>query len=156
MALAEFAKPDLFLAATGVGGFAYTFKVARILELVGGTLNAMRVGGVIIAAALALTAIGGPRRLQALWFILLGVGFYMMHGSLQTEVTEVAPAMRGSAVSLHAFCFILGQAVGPIAYGQMLPMLGAATALIAASVVLCANGLIAAHQLTQKQSEATA
>ena len=49
--------------------------------------------------------------------MLLGFGFYMLHGCIQIYVTELAPAARGSAMALHSFFFFLGQAVGPIVYG---------------------------------------
>ncbi len=36
----------------------------------------------------------------------------MLHNSFQTQVTEVAPQARGSAVALHAFSFFSGQQSG--------------------------------------------
>jgi predicted MFS family arabinose efflux permease len=67
-----------------------------------------------------------------------GIGFYMIHNSLQTQATELAPDARGAAVALHAFFFFLGQACGPIMYqigfttfGQLsqVPMLLTGTAM---------------------------
>jgi putative Mn2+ efflux pump MntP len=49
--------------------------------------------------------------------LLLGVGFYMVHSAIQTRVTELVPQARGSAVALHAFCFFLGQSLGPVVLG---------------------------------------
>ena len=38
-----------------------------------------------------------------------GISFYMLHNSLQTEATELAPSARGSAVALFACGFFIGQ-----------------------------------------------
>ena len=57
-------------------------------------------------------------------FVLVGVGFYMIHNSLQTQATELAPGNRGSAVAAHAFFFFLGQAAGPVVYGHSFAAIG--------------------------------
>ncbi len=54
----------------------------------------------------------------------MGWGFYMIHGSLQIFSSELSEEARASAMSLHAFCFFMGQTVGPIAYGFGLLHLG--------------------------------
>jgi predicted MFS family arabinose efflux permease len=41
-----------------------------------------------------------------------GLGFYQMHNTLQTRATQMAPQARGTAVSMFAACFFLGQASG--------------------------------------------
>jgi predicted MFS family arabinose efflux permease len=61
--------------------------------------------------------------------LLIGLGFFMLHNSIQTRVTEVAPGARGSAVALHAFCYFLGQAVGPAVFGLLMLLAGAGPAL---------------------------
>jgi len=47
----------------------------------------------------------------------IGAGFYMLHNTLQTNATQMAPAARGLAISLFAFCYFLGQAAGVAACG---------------------------------------
>jgi predicted MFS family arabinose efflux permease len=47
----------------------------------------------------------------------LGLAFYMLHNTLQTRATEMAPEARGSAVSAFAFCLFLGQTLGVSAVG---------------------------------------
>ena len=58
------------------------------------------------------------------FMVVLGFGFFLLHNSVQTEVTELAPSARALASSLHAFSFCLGQAVGPMVYGLALPAMG--------------------------------
>ena len=47
----------------------------------------------------------------------LGLGYYMLHNTLQTRATEMAPQARAAAVSAFAFSFFLGQALGVSALG---------------------------------------
>ena len=62
----------------------------------------------------------------------------MIHNSIQTRVTEVAPQARGSAVALHAFSFFSGQSLGPVLYG-----LGGGTIGLEVTLALAAAGIVA-------------
>jgi predicted MFS family arabinose efflux permease len=75
--------------------------------------------------------------------VVLGFGFFLLHNSVQTEVTELAPSARASSFSLHAFSFFLGQALGPVAYGVALPLAGATISLAGGASVLTATGILA-------------
>jgi putative Mn2+ efflux pump MntP len=73
--------------------------------------------------------------------LLLGLGFYMVHNSIQTRVTEVAPEARGSAVALHAFHFYVGQSLGPVAVGVASGLFGPGVAFALAGAGMAALGL---------------
>ena len=79
--------------------------------------------------------------------IVLGFGFFLLHNSVQTEVTELAPSARESSFSLHAFSFFMGQALGPIVYAIALPGVGAAASLAGGAAVLATTGLAASKLL---------
>jgi MFS family permease len=68
--------------------------------------------------------------------MLLGMGYYTMHGTLQTRATELAPEARGTAISLFAFFFFMGQATGPQLLGSILKSHGYGAAFITAGVGL--------------------
>ena len=74
------------------------------------------------------------------WFIpaviVLGMGYYTMHGTLQTRATELAPEARGTAISLFAFFFFMGQATGPQLLGSILKSHGYGAAFITAGIGL--------------------
>jgi MFS family permease len=74
------------------------------------------------------------------WFIpaviVVGMGYYTMHGTLQTRATELAPQARGAAISLFAFFFFLGQATGPQLLGAIVNARGYGPAFIAAGIGL--------------------
>ena len=66
-------------------------------------------GGFSLAALLPTLNVWWPIIPAAL---LIGFGFNSIHSTLQTKATELAVKARGTAVSLFAFFFFLGQSLG--------------------------------------------
>ena len=81
-------------------------------------------------------------------FVALGLGFYMIHNSLQTLATELAPTARGSAVSLHAFFFFVGIALGPPVIGLGLHTIGDTATILTEAVCAALLGVVATYFLT--------
>jgi predicted MFS family arabinose efflux permease len=136
----------LVLACFAFGGLFYTASISRLLPRLG--VNGMMIGGgALIALQLAIVAFGPPWQAQALSLLFMGWGFYMIHGSLQIFSSELSEEARASAMSLHAFCFFMGQTVGPIAYGFGLLHLGKLSTLLAAATVMLALGFACARWL---------
>ncbi|WP_254453437.1 MFS transporter [Siccirubricoccus sp. G192] len=133
-------EAGLAVAAFGCGGFVYA-AVARPLLARIGQSRMVVLGGALAGLALLGFALAPLALLFIAAGLLLGVGFYMVHNSIQTRVTEVAPEARGSAVSLHAFHFFVGQSLGPVLVGLASGALGQAPALALAAAVMLALGL---------------
>ncbi len=72
------------------------------------------VGGLFLAAVgdLLIAFLGGALPAAVLAIALLGAGFMFAHSTLLTIATEFAARARGSAMSLVAFCFMGGGAIG--------------------------------------------
>lgn len=132
-----------------VGGFIYTFFVRLLLTRLG-LLNLIRAGGLVCAAGIAGLAAETSWPVEMAIFVVVGVGFYMIHNSLQTQATELAPDNRGSAVAAHAFFFFLGQAAGPLVYSFGLGHLGAAGTLVGAALLMVATGILTAAGLGRR------
>ena len=98
---------------------------------------------------LAIVAFGPAGSFRSLSFILMGWGFYMMHGSLQVFASELSVEARATALSLHSFFFFMGQTVGPIAYGFGILNVGKIPTLLAGAVVIAAVGFVCARWLRQ-------
>jgi predicted MFS family arabinose efflux permease len=81
-------------------------------------------------------ALGGSWLLAVPESALLGIGYYMLHNTLQTHATQMAPANRGTAVSLFASCFFLGQSTGVSIASAMADSLGTAAMFAAAALLL--------------------
>ena len=72
-------------------------------------------GGAFLAVGLIpLWWLAGPCMFVA------GLGFYMLHNTLQVQATQMAPERRGASVSLFAFCYFCGQAMGVGLAGYLL------------------------------------
>ena len=100
----------------------------------------MRVGGLV--AGLAYISVAAPLHwtLIAGVFVVAGFGFYMLHNTMQTQATELAPTARGSALALFASCFFLGQGLGPILGGPISHAFGFGTLFILAGLLTIGLG----------------
>ena len=144
--------PGVVIAAFAVGGLFYTMSVSRMLPRFG--VRGLMVGGaVVMALQLVVIALGPRWEVQAISFLFMGWGFYSLHGSLQVFSSDLAPEARASALSLHAFCFFMGQAAGPIVYGFGPSHLGKMPTLILSATAILVLGIVAARLLHQKPAE---
>jgi predicted MFS family arabinose efflux permease len=133
----------IVLAGFGIGGFLYSGTVSRLLARFG-ERRLMVAGGVVMAAGLVTVAAALPWQVEFGALAALGFGFYLLHGVVQVHVTELAPASRGLAMSLHSAWFFLGQAVGPVLFGYGLAngtialVIGSGAVAMIAVAVMCA------------------
>jgi predicted MFS family arabinose efflux permease len=134
------------LAGFALGGFAYTVLVRLMLARLG-LFNLIKIGGIVCGIGLAALSLGTSWPVELLIFSVVGVGFYMIHNSLQTQATELAPDNRGSAVAAHAFFFFLGQAFGPLVYRFGFALAGSEWMLLASGVAMAGVGLATATGL---------
>ena len=138
----------LVIAGFAVGGLFYTLTVSRVLPLLG--VNRMMIAGAtLMATQLAIVAFGPRWQFQALDFVLLGLGFYMIHGSLQVFASELSEEARATALALHSFFFFMGQTIGPIAYGFGLFRAGKIPTMLTSAVIIVALGFVCARLLRQ-------
>jgi predicted MFS family arabinose efflux permease len=134
------------IAGFAVGGLFYTMTISRFLPRLG--VNGMMIaGGSLVALQLAFTAFGPAWKFQALSLVLMGWGFYMIHGCMQVFASELSVEARATALSLHSFFFFMGQTLGPIAYGLGLQNFGKIPTLLSAAGVMVALGLACARLL---------
>lgn len=140
------AVAGLVIAGFAVGGLLYTLTVGSLLPRLG--VNGMMiVGGALVGLQLAIVGFGPPWQAQALAFIAMGMGFYMLHGCIQVFASELTETARGTAMSLHSFFFFIGQTTGPIAYGFGLSHLGKVPTLLIGGATMLALGLVLARIL---------
>lgn len=117
----------------GLGGFVFAIASGILVRRLGEIRLALW-GGVIVAAG--LLAIG----LASTWWwavpgcLLTGLGFYMLHNTLQINATQMAPERRGAAVSAFASCFFLGQSTGVGLAGLVVEQVGTSTVIIAGAL----------------------
>jgi len=128
-------KAGLLVMLFGFGGVLFA-TTARMLVRRLGEAGLTLWGGMI--AALSLLGIGvGPHWIWALpGCFFAGVGFYMLHNTLQINATQMAPERRGAAVSAFASCFFIGQSVGVGLAGLLADYSSTTTVLILGAVGL--------------------
>jgi predicted MFS family arabinose efflux permease len=113
----------VMLAGFGVGGLFYATRVKKLVPRLG-ERGILTLGAALIGVGYALLALLPAWWLFPLAVLLFGMGYYTMHGSLQTRATELDPNARATAVSLFAFAFFLGQAIGPALMGKAIASFG--------------------------------
>lgn len=137
------------LGAFGVGGLAYALAVRRLLQMMS-VARMCIVASVLGAAAYCGVALAGTWWHAALAMLAGGLAFYMLHNSLQTEATELAPAARGSAVALFASSFFLGQGAGPLLFGATAHATGHSAAYVIVALALLALGQAVVRRVVVK------
>lgn len=140
----------VIIAAFGIGAIVYSAAVRHLLMLTSDR-GLMIGGGAIVAVCLLLVPFHPPWPVLAVNFLIMGVAFFMLHGSIQVYVTELAPAARGSAMALHSSSFFLGMATGPLFYGFGFAHLGLASTFVIAAAAIVAVGVGAALGLRQSR-----
>jgi predicted MFS family arabinose efflux permease len=137
------------IALYAVGGLVYAVSARRLVATLG-ERRMVLVGGFLVGATfLALW-------LSPWWLaagpiaLIMGFGTYLFHNTLQTHATQMAPASRGTAVALFAFCLFGGQALGVTLAGWSVDHLGYTPMLATAAVGFSVAGWAFASALGRR------
>ena len=117
----------------GLGGLVFALA-SRVLVRTLGETGLTRYGGFLMGSALLVIAYSPQWWITLPACLCFGLGFYMLHNTLQINATQMAPERRGAAVAAFASCFFLGQSTG-VAFG------GALLAFTTTEHVIAAAGL---------------
>jgi predicted MFS family arabinose efflux permease len=128
------------IAFFGVGGILYAMASQRLVSRLR-ERGLVLVGGISLVAAYLGLAFAPSAWMAMPVSLLLGLGFYMMHNTLQVNATQMAPEARGVGMSMFATCFFTGQSIGVAAAAMAVDTFGARPAFIVAA---CGVALLAA------------
>jgi predicted MFS family arabinose efflux permease len=95
----------------GAGGLTFA-GLSRFLVRRLGEARLAAAGGGVLCVAFLMLGLGTSWALAMLGAFFAGLGFYMIHNTLQTNATQMAPERRGASVALFASCLFVGQSVG--------------------------------------------
>lgn len=140
----------------GFGGLSFALTSRRLVQRLG-EVGLARNGAALMLVGLSSIAFvpntGIAMTLSivlvALACFALGMGFYMLHNTLQTNATQMAPERRGAAVSAFAFCYFLGQSTGLALAGWVVGHIGTTGLIAAGGVCVLLVGLNFARQKLQ-------
>ena len=107
----SFSAVGLVVAGFGIGSLVYAVSVRRLVSLL--RENGLVIGGGIVVMLGYLTLAGAPLwEVAPLAVAMLGLGYYMLHNTLQTHATQMLPEARGTGVAGFSSALFLGQSAG--------------------------------------------
>lgn len=140
------------MAAFGIGGFSYTLFARQFVSRLG-EVGLAKLGGGLIGAAWLVLAVGTAWGWALPACYLVGLGYYMLHNTLQTNATQMAPQVRGTAVSLFASAFFLGQSSGVVLASLILARHGPMMLFVLAGLTLPVIGLVFSQALKRYHAQ---
>jgi YNFM family putative membrane transporter len=147
-----FTLVGLYVAAFAVGGLLYSLSV-RVLVTRFGQIGLAAGGGTLLGLAFAALAFEPHAYIAPLTITVIGLGFYMLHNTLQTNATQMTPEARGTAVAIFSSALYLGQTAGVAANSVIFDRFTAVPVFLIAALGLMALGLWFAHKLRQRRDE---
>ena len=136
----SYTSVGVILACFGIGAFIYT-RTARYLVPRLGEAGMVSLGAALLAGGIGI----GMTTPHWAGFIpvelMLGCGFFLVHGVLQARGTEMLPNARATAMSSFAFALFMGQSLGAIGIGTLIQLFGFRTAFVIDAIGILALGL---------------
>ncbi len=139
------------VALFGLGGMLY-MAVARFLIPRLGEQGLVRIGVTLLGLSTLVIAFAPVWWPSLPASLLAGFGFFMFHNTMQANATQMAPAARGTAVSLFASALFLGQSIGVLLAASLVGRYGTTAVIACGSAVLVSVGLFFAHALRRRQA----
>jgi MFS transporter, YNFM family, putative membrane transport protein len=131
----SFTAVGIIIGIFALGGLIYAATVKPLMRRLGQTGIAKWGGAMMGLSFLALA-------LQPVWYFAplamlgVGLGFYMLHNTLQTEATQMVPQARGTGVTLFASMYFLGQTLGVTLGAPVMDRYGGPPLFVIAAIVL--------------------
>ncbi len=130
----SFSAVGLVLAVFGAGGLIYALSVQTLVGRLGQSGLVLWGGALICVAYLALAFV--PVWWAAAAAILVvGLGFHMLHNTLQVNATQMAPNARATALALFSCALYFGQSLGVAAAAPVVDRYGAVPVFLAAALL---------------------
>ncbi|MBL0141665.1 MAG: MFS transporter [Betaproteobacteria bacterium] len=126
--------------AVSAGGVVFAYFARHIVPVLGEARLAA-LGTVVIAVSVLGIAWAPSLSAAPVTCFGTGLGFYMLHNTLQTNATQMASTRRGAAVALFASLFFLGQSVGVALAGRLAEGIGTDWTLTISALAMLPVGI---------------
>jgi predicted MFS family arabinose efflux permease len=136
----------------GLGGLLFAVSAYYLVHRLG-EVGLCRWGGVLVAASYVTVAVSSHWWWAMPACFLAGLGFYMLHNTLQINATQMAPERRGAAVAAFAAAYFIGQSAGIALSGALIPSIGTSgvTLMGAVGVTLVSQNFARLMQLHRRK-----
>lgn len=150
----SFTMVGLVVGCFAIGGLSYTFAVRMLVNRLG-QIGLVIAGGALVSAGFLILSF------QPVWWfappatMLIGLGFYMVHNTFQTNATQMAPQARGTALAIFSSALYMGITVGVAAAAPVVDRFGAVPVFLTSAIgfpLLCA---VFARGLAKRRQSAT-
>jgi predicted MFS family arabinose efflux permease len=140
----DLASAAMTVVAFSLGGVFFAIFARHVVRRLG-EVGLATVGALFLAAGLTAIALSTTREFAALSCLVAGLGFYMLHNTLQTNATQMAPERRGAAMSLFASCLFMGQSAGIALVAALAERFGTTPVIIGAGIAVLPVGIVFAR-----------
>ncbi len=146
----NFALVGLFVGAFAIGGLIYSLSVRQLVNRLGQAGLAAG-GGSLLAAAYVTLAFEPHAYIAPFAILATGLGFYMLHNTLQTNATQMTPEARGTALAIFSAALYIGQTVGVASAALVFDRYQGVPVFLVAAATLLALGLWLARKLKARR-----
>jgi predicted MFS family arabinose efflux permease len=145
----SFTLVGLMVGFFGLGGLIYAAAVKQLVHRFGQPGLALN-GGIILGLAYLLLAFAPVWWVAPLAITLIGLGFYMLHNTLQTNATQMVPEARATAVGLFSAALYLGQTAGVALFAPVIDRAGGPRVFLAVALLLPLLALVFSRRLRRR------
>jgi YNFM family putative membrane transporter len=136
----SFTMVGLVVGCFAIGGLAYTFAVRLLVNRLG-QIGLVIAGGALVSSGFLILSF------QPVWWFapiattLIGLGFYMVHNTFQTNATQMSPQARGTALAIFSSALYMGITAGVAAAAPIVDRFTAVPVFVISAIgfpILCA------------------
>jgi YNFM family putative membrane transporter len=145
----SFTAIGIVIGIFATGGLIYASAVRLLMRRLGQT-GIANTGGVLMGLSFLTLAIEPVWHFAPLATLGIGLGFFMLHNTLQTEATQMSPQARSTGVALFASMYFIGQTVGVALAAPVMDRHGARPLFLVSAVLLPALAFWFTRRLRRK------
>jgi predicted MFS family arabinose efflux permease len=145
----NFTAIGIIIGIFATGGLIYAATVKPLMRRLG-QIGIAKAGGALMGFAFLALAFEPVWQFAPVAVLGVGLGFFMLHNTLQTEATQMSPEARGTAVALFASMYFIGQTAGVALAAPVMDRFGARPLFVVSAVLLPALALWFTRRLKRK------
>jgi YNFM family putative membrane transporter len=139
------------VALAGVGGVLYMLTARRLIPRLGERGLVLTGATLLALGACGLAFVPHPA-LAPVATLVAGFGLFMLHNTLQTNATQMAPEARGLGVAMFSTFLFMGQSLGVVLAAGLVGRWGSTAVVATAGCGVLCMGLFFARVLRRRDA----